>query len=140
VGNLLNSSAATRVALQSAVTQVRGCANLSGAVSQIQHVVDQRSSQYEQASALPTANLASGAIVKSDLITALRDSLNADRDYLTWAQQQQSAGCTPGAQSSAYTTAYNADQQANAAKAEFALVWDPIAARYGLSQQSSGSI
>jgi serine/threonine protein kinase len=141
VGNLLGSSAATREALQSAVTQVRECTNLPGAVGQIQHVVDQRSSQYEQASALPTGDLASGAIVRSDLITALRDSLNADRDYLTWAQQQQqSAGCTPGAQSGAYTTAYDADQQANAAKAEFALVWDPIAARYGLSQQSPDSI
>ena len=139
VSNLLNSSAATREALQNAVTEVRACTNLSGAVGQIQRVVAQRNSQYQQASALPTADLASGAIVKSDLITALRDSLNADRDYLTWAQQQ-SAGCTPGAQSGAYTTAYNADQQANAAKAEFAQVWSPIAARYGLSQQSPDSI
>jgi len=135
-----DASTTNSVALQNVVKGVRAGPNLCGVIDQIKHVVDQRSSQYEQASALPTANLASGAIMKSDLITALRDSLNADRDYLTWAQQQQSAGCTPGAQSSAYTTAYNADQQANAAKAEFALVWDPIAARYGLSQQSSESI
>jgi serine/threonine protein kinase len=139
VGNLLSSSATTRQALQTAVTQVQACTNLSGAVGQIQQVVNQRSGQYEQASTLSTANLASGSTVKSDLITALRDSLTADRDYLTWAQQQ-SAGCTPGAQSAAYTTAYNADQQANAAKAQFAQVWDPIAARYGLSQQSPESI
>jgi serine/threonine protein kinase len=139
VGNLLASSATTRQALQTAVTQVQACTNLSAAVGQIQDVVNQRSSQYEQASTLSTADLASGAIVKSDLVTALHDSLNADRDYLTWAQQQ-SAGCTPGAQSGAYTTAYNADQQANAAKAQFAQVWDPIAARYGLSQQSPESI
>ena len=139
VGNLLSSSATTRQALQTAVTQVQACTNLSGAVGQIQQVVNQRSGQYQQASTLSTADLTGGATVKSDLITALRDSLNADRDYLTWAQQQ-SAGCTPGAQSAAYTTAYNADQQANAAKAQFAQVWDPIAARYGLSQQSPESI
>ena len=79
-------------------------------------------------------------MVKSDLLTALRDWLNADRDYLTWAQQQLNTGCTPGVQSSAYITAYDADQQANAAKADFALVWDPVAARYGVSQQSPDSI
>jgi serine/threonine-protein kinase len=140
VSKLLGSSAATRLALQSAVTQVRACTNLSGAVSQIQNVVDQRSSQYQQASALPTTALASGALVKSDLITALRDSLNADRDYLTWARQQLEAGCTPGAQSAAYATAFDADQQANAAKAQFALAWDPVAARYGVSQRSPDSI
>ncbi len=140
VSNLLGTSATTRQALENAVTQVRACTNLSGAVSQIQNVVDQRSSQYERASALPTAAQAGGANVKSDLTTALRDSLNADQDYLTWARQQLTTGCTPGAQSSAYNTAYDADQQANAAKATFALVWDPVAARYGVSQQSPDSI
>jgi hypothetical protein len=140
VSNLLGSSAAARQVLENAVSQVRACTNLSGAVSQIQNVVNQRNSQYERASALPTAALASGAIVKSDLVTALRDSLDADRDYLTWAQQQLDTGCTPGAQSGAYNTAYDADQQANAAKAQFALVWDPVAARYGVSQQSPASI
>jgi serine/threonine protein kinase len=140
VSNLLGSSAATRLTLEGAVSQVRACTNLSGAVSQIQSVVDQRSTQYERASALPMGDLASGALVKSDLITALRDSLNADRYYLTWAQQQLNTGCAPGAQSGAYITAYDADQQANAAKAQFALVWDPIAARYGVSQQSPASI
>ena len=140
VNNLLGSSAATRLALQSAVIQVGDCTNLPGAVSQIQDVVDQRSTEFEHASVLPMAALASGAIVKSDLITALRDSLDADRDYLAWARQQLNAGCTPAAQSSAYTTAYDADQQANAAKEDFALVWDPVAARYGVSQESPDSI
>ena len=140
MSNLLGSSAAARLALEGAVSQVRACSNLSGAVSQIQNVVNQRSTQYDQASGLLTADLASGALVKSDLITALRDSLTADRDYLTWARQQLGGGCAPGAQSAAYATAFNADQQANAAKAQFALVWDPVAARYGVSQQSPASI
>ena len=112
MNELLGSSAATRKALQGAVNQIRDCTDLPGAVSQIRNVVDQRSTEYDQASALPTAALASGAIVKSDLIAALRDSLDADRDYLTWAQQQLNAGCTPTAQSSAYNAAYNAGQQA----------------------------
>jgi serine/threonine protein kinase len=140
VNELLGSSAATRKALQGAVSQIRDCTNLPGAVSQIRTVVGQRGSQYNQASALPTAALASGAIVKSDLITALRDSLDADRDYLTWAQQQLNAGCTPTAQSSAYNAAYHADQQADASKQAFVKVWDPIAAQDGVQQQPPGSI
>ncbi len=140
VDKLLGSSAATRRALQGAVSQISNCTDLSGAVSQIRNVVDQRSSQYNQALALPTAALASGATVKSDLITALRDSLDADRDYLTWAQQQLNTGCTPAAQSSAYNAAYDADQQADASKEAFVQVWDPVAAQHGVQQQPAGSI
>ena len=140
VNNLLDSSAATRKALHSAVNQVSNCTNLSMAVSQIRSAVNQRSSENNQASALSTAALASGARVKSDLIAALRNSLDADRDYLTWAQQQLQSGCTPSAQSSAYKAAHNADQQADASKEAFVQVWNQVAAQYGAQQKSPGSI
>ncbi len=140
VNNLLDSSAATRKALQGAVNQVINCTNLSRAVNQIHSVVNQRSSEYNRASALSTAALASGAIVKSDLIAALRSSLDADRDYLAWAQQQLSSGCTPSAPSSAYNAAHNADQQADASKEAFVQVWNQVAAQYGAQQKSPGSI
>ena len=140
VDQLLGSSAAAREALQGAVGQVRGCTDLSGAVASIRNVVDQRVGEYNQASALSTAALASGAIVKSDLITALRDSLAADREYLTWAQQELTSGCTPDAQSSAYNAAYQADQLADVSKDAFIQVWNPVAARYGVQQKSPASI
>ena len=140
MNNLLDSSAATRKALHGAVNQVSNCTNLSSAVSQIRSAVNQRSSENNQASALSTAALASGARVKSDLIAALRNSLDADRDYLTWAQQQLNSGCTPSAQSSAYKAARNADQQADASKEAFVQVWNQVAAQYGAQQKSPGSI
>jgi hypothetical protein len=139
VNNLLSSSAATLNALQGAVSEVFNCTNLSGAVSQIQNVVNQRSAEYNQASALSTSALANGAAVKSDLIAALRSSLDADKAFLTWAQQQLNSGCTPTAQSSAYNTAYNASQQAGASKKAFIQVWDPVAAQYGIQQKSPGA-
>ena len=139
VNNLLSSSAATLKALQGAVSEVFNCTNLSSAVPQIQNVVNQRSTEYNQASALSTSALANGAAVKSDLIAALRNSLDADRDFLTWAQQQLSPGCTPTAQSSAYNAAYNASQQAGASKKAFIQVWDLVAAQYGIQQQSPGA-
>jgi serine/threonine protein kinase len=139
VNNLLSSSAATLKALQGAVSEVSNCTNLSSAVRQIQNVVNQRSTEYNQASALSTSALANGAAVKSDLIAALRDSLDADKDFLTWAQQQLNLGCTPTAQSSAYNAAYNASQQAGASKKAFIQVWDLAAAQYGIQQKSPGT-
>ena len=139
VNNLLSSSAATLKALQGAVGDVFNCTDLSSAVGQIQNVVNQRNTEYNQASALSTSALANGAAVKSDLIAALRNSLDADEDFLTWAQQQLNPGCTPTAQSSAYNAAYNASQQAGAAKQAFIQVWDPVAAQYGIQQKSPGA-
>jgi hypothetical protein len=139
VNSLLSSSAATLKALQGAVSEVSNCTNLSSAVRQIQNVVNQRRTEYNQASALSTSALANGAAVKSDLIAALRNSLDADKDFLTWARQQLNPGCTPTAQSSAYNAAYNASQQAGAYKKAFIQVWAPVAAQYGIQQKSPGT-
>ena len=139
VNDLLSSSAATRKALQGAVSKARDCTDLSSAVSQIQNAVNQRNAEYNQASALSTSALADGTIVKTDLTAALRSSLDADRDYLAWAQQLK-LGCAAATQSSAYNAAYQADQQANAAKEAFIQVWNPVAAQYGIRQESPGSI
>jgi serine/threonine protein kinase len=140
VNDLLSSSAATRKALQGAISKASDCTDLSGAVSQIQHAVNQRGTEYNQASALSTSALADGTIVKADLTAALRSSLNADRDYLAWAERQLKLGCAPASQSSAYNAAGKADDQADAAKEEFVRVWNPVAVRYGIQQESPGGI
>ena len=139
VNDVLSSSAATLKTLRGAVSDVSDCTNLSSAVRQIQNVVDQRSTEYNRASALSTVALANGATVKSDLIAALRSSLDADKDFLTWAQQQLNAGCTPAAQSNAYNAANTASQQAGVSKQAFVQVWNPIAARYGIQQKPPGT-
>jgi serine/threonine protein kinase len=130
VSTLLTASGAARRAVEGALSQVQACANLPSAVSQFQGVVNDRRTEYGQASALLTSALPDGAAVKSELVAALGYSLTADREYLTWAQQQLAAGCTPAAQSSAYGAANSADRQADAAKQAFARVWDPVAAQY----------
>jgi tRNA A-37 threonylcarbamoyl transferase component Bud32 len=140
LGTLLTSSAAARTALHQAVTQVGECANLPGAVGTLQDVVNQRSAEYGRASALATSALPDGAKVKSALVAALAGSLKADQDFLAWARQQQSGGCTPASQSSAYNAAFSASQQADAAKLAFVQVWNPVAARYGIAQESPRDI
>ncbi len=138
VNNLLTLSAATLKALKGALGEVSDCTNLSSAVHQIQNVVNQRSAEYDQASALSTSALANGPTVKSDLIAALRNSLDADKDYVTWAQQLNPE-CVPTAQSSAYIAANNASHQASASKEAFIRVWNPVAAQYGIQLKSPGT-
>jgi hypothetical protein len=140
LGTLLTSSAAARTALHQAVSQVSACANLPGAVGQLQNVVNQRSGEYSRAAALTTSALPGGAAVKSGLLTALSRSLTADRDYLTWARQQLAGGCTPGSQSGAYHAAFSASQSADAAKQDFVQAWNPVAAKYGIAPSSAGDI
>ena len=140
VSNLLVSSAATRKALEGAVSEVRNCSRLHSATRRIQTVVTQRSTEFSRASALSMAALANGAKVKSDLLAALSASLNADRDYLRWARQQIASGCTPAAQSGAYNAAFSADEQAGAAKQAFVQVWNPVADKYGVPPESPGDI
>ncbi len=139
VNILLTSSAATLKALKGAVSGVRDCTNLSSAVHQIQNVVNQRGAEYNQASALSTSAVANGPTVKSDLIAALRNSLDADKDYLTWAQQQLNSECAPTAPSSAFIAANNASYQASASKEAFIRVWNPVAAQYGIQPKSPGT-
>jgi serine/threonine protein kinase len=140
VSSLLGSSAATRRSLEGAVAEVRSCTSLGRATSQIRTVVGQRSTEYSRVAALSVNDLVGGVVVKSDLLAALRASLAADRDYLTWARQQRRSGCTPTAQSGAYATAISADSQAGLAKHTFVRAWNPIAAKYGLPQESPGDI
>jgi serine/threonine-protein kinase len=140
LATLLTSSGAARTALHNAVNQVGSCTNLSGAVSQLQAVVNQRAGQYGRASALPASALPDGPQVKSRLMAALGSSLTADRDYLSWARQQLAGGCTPASQSSAYHAAFSASQRADAAKQVFVQVWNPVAARYGIAQESPRDI
>ena len=137
---LLTSSGAARTALHNAVNQVGSCTNLSGAVGQLQAVVNQRAGQYGRASALPASALPDAPQVKSKLMAALGSSLTADRDYLSWARQQLAGGCTPTSQSSAYDAAFSASQRADAAKQAFVQVWNPVAARYGIAQESPRDI
>jgi hypothetical protein len=138
VNSLLASSLVSRRALANAVTDVRGCAHLPLSVGHIQRVVNRRSTEYREAKALSTDALADGAVVKSDLLAALRNSLAADRAYLTWARQQMHSGCT--ARSPAYNAAIAADSQAIASKQVFVRVWNPIAAKYGLPPKTADSI
>ncbi|HEY6275204.1 MAG TPA: serine/threonine-protein kinase [Streptosporangiaceae bacterium] len=136
VSNLLASGGSSSTTLTYAADNVQSCTNLNRSVRQIQKVRDQRQAEYEQAQKLSTGALANGSQLKADLVQSLLDSLNADNDYLSWAQAQ-AASCQPGSQSGA---ALAADQQAVRDKTRFIQLWNVIAAQYGLAPATVGSI
>jgi hypothetical protein len=140
VNTLLSSSLVARRALADAVGNVRGCAHVPLSVSHIQRVVDRRSAEFDQAKTLKLNAIAGGPRIKADLLAALRNSLDADQAYLTWAKQQMSGGCKPTRKSSAYTAAIAADSQAANSKQAFVRVWNPVAAKYDLPQKTATSI
>jgi tRNA A-37 threonylcarbamoyl transferase component Bud32 len=141
VNDVLNASAGSVTALRTALNDdMLNCANPARGVAQIQQVVSQRRAEYAQAKALSVGALANGAEMKTDLTSALFYSLQADRDYLGWARQQQLSGCAPQAGSGAHAAAGSAGGQASTAKSAFVGLWNPAAAHYGFRARSPDQI
>jgi tRNA A-37 threonylcarbamoyl transferase component Bud32 len=141
VNDVLNASAGSVSALRTALNDdMLNCANPARGVAQIQQVVSQRRAEYAQAKALSVGALANGAEMKTDLTSALFYSLQADRDYLGWARQQQLSGCAPPAGSGAHAAAGSAGGQASTAKRAFVGLWNPAAAHYGFRARSPDQI
>jgi hypothetical protein len=136
VSSLLAMGNGSADRLTGAVADVKACGNLSSDIQEIQQVENQRQTEYDQAQALQTGSLPNGADLKSDLVSALSYSLQADNDYLTYAQDVQSSGCTSGSQASAIA----AGNQAVGYKDSFIGLWNPIATTYQLPLAAQGSI
>lgn len=127
ISDLLTHSVSTRSGLQTAVDDAMTCTDLSYSVSELKQVASGRQAELNRAQTLITAMLPDGAVLKANLIKALRYSLNADHDYLSWAQQQ-TAHCQYGSQADA--TANN--DEASTYKNQFVDQWNAIAGQYGL--------
>ena len=141
VNNLLLTSEQSRHTLSTTlINDVGHCGDVQGDVTKIQQVADQRSAEYNQATALQTDMIPNGATLKSQLMDALKISLQIDNDYLTWAQQQANSGCAYGFNSSYYSKATTLDSQATTDKQIFVGTWNPIAQKYSLTQFQAGDI
>ncbi len=142
MSNLLSTSANSRLQWNSntLVNDVANCGDLSYDISQIKDIANERSNELNQADALQTGALPNGSTLKSELMNALQISLQIDNDYLHWAQQQQSSGCSVGTNSSYYSEATSEDNTATDDKTTFVDNWNPVASEYGLQQFSAGQI
>ncbi len=142
VSTLLSSSAQSRLAWNSAalITDVGQCVNLANDIQQIRQIAAERMSEYNQAQNLQTDAIQNGTELKTELTRVLLISLNIDREFLKWARQQQSSGCTAGTSSPYYQEANTSDTTANNDKATFVSTWNPVARQYGLQQFTADQI
>ena len=131
VDQLLQKSKATRKALGHSYDEVANCSDVTDGLSGLQQVASQRNSEITEAQALQTGDLANGAELQSDLIKFLQDSLAADNDFVTWAQDESSS-CTSAANDEAYNAGMAESGTAVSDKNSFLSLWDSIAQNQGL--------
>jgi hypothetical protein len=139
LNRLLNASAASRQSLAAAVQDVDNCSNVSSAISAISAVAGQRATEYDQASAASTGALPNGSELKSELLSALSNSVSADHDFLQWAQQNENCQGTAPV-NAAYSSGITASANAVTAKEAFVRLWNPIAANDGFPTRQEGGI
>jgi hypothetical protein len=89
---------------------------------------------------LPGRSALPAAMIQA-LTSAWRASMTVDQDLARWAQDEASKGCRSGNHADPSLQASNGpDQQATAGKTAFVSLWNPIAARYGLSTYTTSQL
>jgi serine/threonine protein kinase len=122
--------------LNTAVNDVARCGSIAGDITEIQSVRSQRQDEYARARSTRMSDLPDAAALRADLLRALRYSLAADADYLSYASRMDSSRCQSGSQAAAHA----ADARAVSYKTRFVNLWNPIATEYGLTRLTVGSI
>ena len=102
----------------------------------LSRIRDQRSSEYGRAQVIPVSLLPQGSMLRADLTQALYYSLQADDQYLNWADQQSRGPCHEDSEPALASD----NEQASGAKDSFTRLWNPIALQYGLTTQSVTSM
>lgn len=135
---LLTASSKSRKALSPALSSIGSCSGVDNAVSVIDQVTSERSSQVDQAKALAVSELPDGAALQSKLVQMLTDSLHADQAYGQWAKAVQSDGCGAGTSFRNQGDSISGSAQAN--KGAFLQQWNPIATAQGLPTRDKSNI
>ena len=139
MNSLLQDSSNSRTSVESRVQEVQNCSDIADGTSGLQQVVSERSTELSEADNLSTGAMPNGAALKSDLIGAIKNSLDADNDFLSWAQGVGScSGSAP--EDSNYQAAMNASSTAVSYKNDFVALWNPIAQRQGFSTLTQADI
>jgi hypothetical protein len=138
IDTLLTASSKSRKALSPALSSVSGCSGVDNAVSVIDQVTSERSSQVDQAKALAVSKLPDGKALQDKLVQMLTDSLHADQAYGQWAKAVQSNGCGSGTSFRNQGDSISGSAQAN--KGAFLAQWNPIATANGLSTRDKSEI
>ncbi|MHC3469234.1 hypothetical protein ACYF6T_11005 [Streptomyces sp. 7R007] len=136
---LLADSGNSRASVIAAVADVKRCANLTQAASDLRAAAKQRTELVTRLSGLSVDRLPNHADLTSSLTKAWQASAAADNHYAAWADQVagNKKGCKKGqARTTGQTAAGNRESgTASQQKARAAGLWNAIAKTYGLTQR-----
>jgi hypothetical protein len=138
VATMLSQSAADRTKIINAATGIGNCGpNLAGATKVFDDAAASRRTMLAGLAATPGGNTLPAALV-SDLTQAWQASIAADQAYAKWANDEITQGCVRNDTSDpGYQATGAPNRQASSGKDAFVVLWNPIAAAYGLTQYSA---
>jgi hypothetical protein len=138
MATMLAQSVSERSAIISAAADVASCgSHLASDQKVFTGAVSSRKALLTRLAVLPGRAALPSALV-SDLASAWQASVSADQGYARWAADESAKGCVRDDTSDpGYQAAQGPDGQATRAKTAFTAGWNPVAARYGLTQYQS---
>ena len=141
VASLLGQSVTDRDAIVNAVGAVNQCTSgLSQAPKAFQDGATGRQKLLQQLAHLSGRSTLPAAMLR-ELTGAWQASATVDTDLGKWAQDEVSHGCHQNDHNDANFAASNTpDVQASNDKAAFVALWNPIAAKYGLTRYSTSQL
>jgi hypothetical protein len=138
---LLAQTVTDRIAIVNAVSDVNGCGpSLDQDAQTFQNAATSRQNLLSQLADMPDRSALPSSMLQS-LTNAWQASIQADRDFAQWAQDEASQGCVPNDHSDpSYKAATGPDNQATIDKKAFVSSWNPIAAQYSLPSYQWGQL
>jgi hypothetical protein len=141
VDALLDRSGRSRDKLNSAIDRVGRCGDVSGALTDMRAVGDERRAQIAETQNLDLSALSNGEAIRSALVTALRHSEAADAAYVEWAEPAAAGTCgNTAARRADYARGRSASDRAGAAKEAFLARWNAVATELGLPARTRQDI
>jgi hypothetical protein len=134
LSGLLAQSVTDRAAVIDAAADVRGCGpSLRQDERTFASAASSRQRLLSRLGSLPGRSLLPAAMLP-DLTGAWQASAQVDTDLAQWAEGKIAGGCRGNSRSDARLRAsYVPEGQATAGKQAFAILWNPVARRYGLT-------
>lgn len=139
---LLADSNDSRAAVIKAVEDIKSCDNLDQAAADLRDAARQRDELVTRLQELKLDKLPDHAKLSAALTKAWKSSADADNSYAAWADDVDDDKCKDGKAKATKNAAdgNKASGEATKAKESAAAMWNPIAAKYGLTKRDKSQL
>jgi hypothetical protein len=141
VAGMLTQSVSDRKAISNAASDVANCGpSLASDPKVFDEAANSRKALLASLATVPGRAELPPALI-ADLTGAWQASIAADQAYARWATDEIGKGCvTDDTGDPGYQATQTPDAEATKDKTAFAAGWDPIAAKYGLTEYQPGQL